>query len=570
MKMQQIKEKLKDFFSPPSDSPRWALILPYAVLGILTILVVVGGAYGWNYTNSPGFCADGCHTMPPQGVTYEQSPHANVYCTECHIGRAFVGTQLSRKTQDVREIIAMVTASYEYPLRATRLFPSRETCEQCHLPEKFSDDSLRTITHFANNRQNTETKTYLIMKTGGGNEREGLGLGIHWHVANKIEYYSSDGMMQQEIPFIRVHNADGTTTEYVDIESGFEPASVEEAELHQMDCIACHNRIAHDFNSPEDAMDDYMSRGLISADIPDIHMNGAMILRGGYETREEGLEMIAELEDRYKQEYSDFYSENSELIQEAVVSLQHIYSTIVFQEQEVDWTTYPNNIGHMDAPGCFRCHDGKHLNEEQEAIRLECNICHSIPVVVGKDDFVTNLEISHGLEPESHLNPSWINLHNQVFDQTCSNCHTVEDPGGTSNTSFCSNSACHGNVYIYAGFDAPSLRELLVDQLPGPDLNAPAMVAPLAEGELPTYQAHIAPILSSCAQCHGEALASAGLNLSSYAGLMAGGENGEVIQAGDSAGSLLIEVQSQQHFVTMPLEYLEIFKAWIDAGALDN
>ncbi len=568
MKLQNIKAKLKKFFSPPDDSPRWRLILPYAVLGVLTIIVVIGATYGWNYTNSPGFCADGCHTMPPQGVTYAQSPHANVYCTECHIGRAFVGTQLSRKVQDVREIVAMTTSSYEYPIRATRLFPARETCEQCHLPEKFSDDSLRSITHYANNIQNTETQTYLIMKTGGGDAREGLGLGIHWHVANTVEYYSDDGM-QQEIPFIRVHNADGTTTEYTDIESDFDLATVDEAELQQMDCITCHNRIAHDFKSPEDAMDDYMSRGLISADIPDIHMNGAMILRGDYENREAGLEAIAGLEERYQTEYSDFYAENSELVQEAIVSLQHIYATIVFQEQEVDWTTHPTNIGHMDAPGCFRCHDGKHLNAEKEAIRLECNICHSIPVVRGEDDFVTNLEISHGLEPESHQNPSWINLHNQVFDQTCSNCHTTEDAGGTSNTSFCSNSACHGNVFIYAGFDAPALRELLVDQLPAPDASAP-MVAPLTEGETPTYQAHIAPILTPCAQCHSADLASAGLNLSSYDGLMAGGENGAVIVAGKSAQSLLVEIQSKQHFVTMPSEHLEIFKAWIDAGAFDD
>ena len=568
MKIQQIKEKLKNFFSPPSDSPRWVRVLPYAVLGLLTVLVVIGGTYGWNYTNSPSFCADGCHTMPPQGVTYAQSPHANVYCTECHIGRAFVGTQLSRKVQDVREIIAMTTSSYEYPIRATRLFPARETCEQCHLPEKFSDDSLRSITHYANNSQNTETKTYLIMKTGGGSEREGLGLGIHWHVANVVEFYSDDGM-QQEIPFIRVHNADGTTTEYTDIESGFELDTAKEAELQQMDCITCHNRIAHNFKSPEDAMDDYMSRGLISADIPDIHMNGAMILRGGYESQEAGLEAIAGLEERYQTEYSDFYAGNSDLVKEAVASLQEIYTILVFQDQKVDWTTHPTNIGHMDAPGCFRCHDGKHLSEAQEPIRLECNICHSIPVVAGNEDFVTNLEISHGLEPESHQHPSWINLHNQVFDATCANCHSTEDAGGTSNTSFCSNSACHGNSFTYAGFDAPALRELLADQLPKPDASAP-VVAPLAAGEAPTYTAHIAPILSACTQCHNQDVASAGLDLSSYAGLMAGADNGVVISAGKSANSLLVEIQSKQHFMNMAPEHLEIFKAWIDAGALDN
>ena len=37
----------------------------------------------------------------------------------------------------------------------------------------------------------------------------------------------------------------------------------------------------------------------------------------------------------------------------------------VFEDQEVNWATHPNNVGHNNSPGCFRCHDGKHLNAEQ-------------------------------------------------------------------------------------------------------------------------------------------------------------------------------------------------------------
>ena len=90
MNIQTLVTKLKKFLAPPDNAPRWRKILPYAVLGVLTLIVVVSATYGWNYTNSPSFCAEGCHTMPPQGASYYESPHANVYCTECHIGRAFV------------------------------------------------------------------------------------------------------------------------------------------------------------------------------------------------------------------------------------------------------------------------------------------------------------------------------------------------------------------------------------------------------------------------------------------------------------------------------------------------
>lgn len=62
-------------------------------------------------------------------------------------------------------------------------------------------------------------------------------------------------------------------------------------------------------------------------------------------------------------------------------ALQDIFDRTQFPFMGVDWQTHTNNIGHKDFPGCFRCHDGKHLSPDNQAIRLECNICHSIPQV---------------------------------------------------------------------------------------------------------------------------------------------------------------------------------------------
>jgi len=251
------------------------------------------------------------------------------------------------------------------------------------------------------------------------------------------------------------------------------------------------------------------------------------------------------------------------MVDDAIKVLQQIYNDSVFIDQKVSWDSHPTNVGHIDSPGCFRCHDGKHLNAEQEAIRLECNVCHSIPVVAGTEDFVTNIEISRGLEPESHLNPNWIGLHNQVFDQTCASCHKTDDPGGTSNTSFCSNSACHGSVFTYAGFDAPKLREILKSQLPEPVATQPP--APVVG--TPTYDANIGPLLVlKCGACHGPA-ATAGLNVGTYVDLMKGSKNGAVITSGDSANSLLIEIQRGKHFVNLSAEELDLVIQWIDAGA---
>ena len=86
----------------------------------------------------------------------------------------------------------------------------------------------------------------------------------------------------------------------------------------------------------------------------------------------------------------------------------------------------------------------------------------------------------------------------------------------------------------------------------------------------PTYAANIEPAFASCTACHNEAVSSAGLDLSSYAALIAGSDNGEVILPGEGKNSLLVEVQSGLHFATMTSQQLDLLIEWIDAGALND
>jgi nitrate/TMAO reductase-like tetraheme cytochrome c subunit len=373
--MRNFRSRLRTFFFPPAGSPRWMFILPYTVLGILTLFLLVGGAYGWDYTNSPGFCGTSCHTMPPEYAAYQISPHARIACVECHIGREFIGNQIFRKAGDLRHVFATTFTTYEYPIRIKNMRPAREICEKCHSPDKFANDSLSVISHFANDKANTLSSTYLILKTGGGSKREGLGRGIHWHIVNKVEYYAADELAQQ-IPYVRVTNDDGSTTEYVDVQSGIDSKAVDQSQLHEMDCITCHNRVTHRVYTPEESVDSAMALKQISTDIPEIRKKGVDILRGEYKTNTEGLAAIAGLEKYYQDNYSDYYSNNTGKITDAIAVLQKIYDDSVFIDQKVDWNTHPTNVGHIDSPGCFRCHDGKHLNANDEAIRLECNLCH--------------------------------------------------------------------------------------------------------------------------------------------------------------------------------------------------
>jgi len=561
--MKRITHWLKNFFFPPTGSPTWVRVLPYAVLGVLTLLLLTSAAYAWDYTNSPAFCGESCHTMPPEYTAYLVSPHARIDCVDCHIGKSFIATRITRKAGDLKHVFATAFKTYEFPIRAHDLRPARETCERCHYPEKFSDDSLREIKRFENDVENTPQSIYLVLKTGGGSQREGLGRGIHWHIENPVYFLATDPE-EQNIPYVKTVNADGTTTEYVSVDSGIDPASITQDQLLEMDCITCHNRITHKVPPPDDTIDQLITTGNISAAIPEIRLKAIQVFEQPYDSREMGVNGIAGLSGYYQVYYPDFYAQNKSLVDSAIAEIQQAYLNSVYPEQKSDWTSHPNNIGHKDSPGCFRCHDGKHMNAQNEAIRLECNLCHSIPVVSGPTDFVADVEISRGPEPDSHLNQNWINLHHDAFNDTCANCHTTDNPGGTDNTSFCSNSACHGNVWEYAGFDAPGLREILMPQIP-------PTPTPLPEqpGAALTYDAVIGPLFQSrCGGCHGDD-GIQGLNLTTYRTALAGGVSGPAIVPGDPDSSLVVQKQSadKPHFSQLTPQELDRVIQWIEAGA---
>src|SRR5512139_1682006 len=166
--MKKILIKIKRFFFPPAGSPTWLRVAPYAMLGLLTLILLTAAAYGWEFTNSSEFCGTSCHTMPPEYTSYLVSPHARVACVDCHIGKGFITTRITRKAGDLKHVYATAFKTYEFPIRADELRPARETCEKCHFPEKFSDDSLREIHRFSNDKGNSPYSTFLTLKTGGG------------------------------------------------------------------------------------------------------------------------------------------------------------------------------------------------------------------------------------------------------------------------------------------------------------------------------------------------------------------------------------------------------------------
>ena len=76
--------------------------------------------------------------MEPQYARYSQSPHARVKCVECHIGSG-ADWYVRSKLSGARQVLAVLRNTYSRPIPnpVHNLRPAKETCEQCHWPEKF-------------------------------------------------------------------------------------------------------------------------------------------------------------------------------------------------------------------------------------------------------------------------------------------------------------------------------------------------------------------------------------------------------------------------------------------------
>jgi len=222
------------------------------LLTVINLVIVSTASYeGVVYMDSVPFCGETCHTvMQPEYSTYKQSPHFRVKCIECHIGPGapwFVKSKLS----GLGQVIAVTFDTYPRPIPSPveNLRPSRDTCEQCHWPQKFAGDRLKVLTEFKDDEANTATKSVLLMHVGGGSSG---GKGIHsWHIdPDKRTVYWAVDKQRQQIAKVRVERSDGSVRELQAPKDKYPAEAVAAAEEREMDCIDCHNRPTHIFKMP--------------------------------------------------------------------------------------------------------------------------------------------------------------------------------------------------------------------------------------------------------------------------------------------------------------------------------
>lgn len=328
------------------------------------------------HMETPQFCGGSCHTMNPEMAAYENSPHSSLECVECHVAPGAVGW-LNSKTSGIRQLVHTMLNTSPKPIPAGlatgKLVPSAETCEHCHWHQNFNGVRLRVFSEFAEDETNTPSETVLLMLTGGnkfaGIHGAHLGPGIH------IRYAATDAT-RQTIPWVEYRNTStGDAQTYISSDSS--PDSVRKIPTYEMQCVDCHNRPTHVFDLPGRAVDKALARGDIPVTLPYVKKKSVELLKANYSTRNEAAAKLPEaFVSFYQKSYPDLYAQRSQDVRHAAEAVLAIYDRNVFPDLKVTWGTYPNNLGHTDSPGCFRCHDGSHTSANGKTIAQDCDTCH--------------------------------------------------------------------------------------------------------------------------------------------------------------------------------------------------
>jgi len=430
---------------------RWTTrgIATTLIVGAIALAAVgAGGIVAWEYSNSDQFCATTCHTVHPEEIrSHANSSHAKVRCVECHMGRISTLHLIALKPTHAKELWGMI-AGYERPLTSSTLRPSRDHCESCHWPQVEHHDSIAVTKHYASDANSTETTTRLTLHTAMGAVRETKARGIHWHIENDVQFISLD-QQRRTIPWVQVKGADGKTTTYVDATSKLSPEELKKYTPRRMECFDCHNQVGHPLQNPVTMVDEAIALGRIDRSLPSTKARAVALIEKT--SKLAGMpEQLAPQIDKLIAESApkDLAPDMKDKEQKFASTMKKILLDTSFSRPELSWKSFPNHTGHSDFPGCFRCHNGKHLNEKGEAIRLQCTLCHDLPQVrrEGGKGSVASTVMAGLSPPPSHNEPNFMRDHRTRLDESCTGCHGKLE-FGREGGNFCANPACHGRKY---------------------------------------------------------------------------------------------------------------------------
>lgn len=360
------------------NSPQFRRVLAFFLVTTMAN-VIIGAQFGYravSYMDSVSFCGLTCHTvMEPEYTAYQNSPHSRVDCVACHIGPG-AGWFVKSKLDGSWQLISVSLNLYPRPIPTpiSNLRPARETCEQCHWPQKYGTDRIRVVSKYADDETNTLTKSVLLMRIGGGKGTKGIH-GTHLGPGVQIHYASDK--QRENIPWVEYNDGNGGVRQY--LASDAKPGVEKGLDVRLMDCMDCHTRPSHNFDLPERAVDHALAAGEISPALPFVKKASVELLKQDYASHEAADNAIrAGVEKFYREKYASVYQEKRAEVERAGRSVAAIYNRNIFPSMNIKWGTYKNNIGHTDTTGCFRCHDDGHVASGDKKITQDCNACHQM------------------------------------------------------------------------------------------------------------------------------------------------------------------------------------------------
>jgi nitrate/TMAO reductase-like tetraheme cytochrome c subunit len=345
-----------------------------ALTAVNLIIILLAGKGAVQWMDSPSFCGQTCHLpMHPQFTAWQEAPHSEVTCAQCHIGEG--GRALIHyKMAGVRQLYHVVTNQIPKPIPGVAdMRPALEVCGNCHWPGRDFGDVVRIKREYADDDVNSETVTILQMLVGGPGRPTSSGRAIHWHADPdvRIEFVSTDDE-RQTIPYVRATGRGIQVKEYR--AEGATDEQIANGQRRVMDCIDCHNVPAHRIApSAEQAVDEAIASGTISRDLRFVRREGVRLVKSEYPTEERALEEIEKgLRGFYTGENA---AADTAALTRTIASLQSVYRRNVFPSMNVTFGVYPDNIGHITSNGCFRCH-GSLAAPDGTLIGDDCQYCH--------------------------------------------------------------------------------------------------------------------------------------------------------------------------------------------------
>ncbi len=344
--------------------------------------LVIGGALTYqtvHYMESNNFCGTACHVMDPEHRAFQAGSHSQVKCVDCHVGEG-AGNFIRAKLNGTRQLYQMISGGYARPIPSPphALKPASETCENCHARNHDYGDRLWRRTQY--NDAGEKLETALMMKLGGA---EGKGIhGAHMGKGLSIEYQAADHK-REKILALKVTRG-GATDDYAT--DDFSSGKVKAVFARKMDCLDCHNRPAHEFQSPDRAVDKMMADGKLPQTLPLFRKAALETLRADYPAGRAAEAIPEKLLAFYKANKPELHDARQAELRQAAGVLSALYQRNVFPAMSIAWGTYPQHIGHTDSPGCFRCHaEDMKAKTPGKVITTDCESCHKVIGVEEKE-----------------------------------------------------------------------------------------------------------------------------------------------------------------------------------------